>query len=323
MSMLAKKVPVAKKTGNAAAQVEAMSQRKSLIRILNILDAHPEYKRSCLDYLLEKMRQDSEDQKKNAETTFAEVTCFGKLDTTWMGGVLVELTPLTKATLSQLHRKNGDILKQMLCCRLNISPYMKLPPDCIEKQVTTLACKERIGEVGPRLQISSQVAKEIQSSLEFPWGKVGPYVFEWKDGKATSCLHRPSGDKVDCTSYDIKEGHDIKDGWSDFGALMVNGPQRIKLCDLFAKQKGPWSSKTLTGTNEVFNAHVRRVATQLQAAQKEVMATGVVQEDQDVWKAAATEKRKEATKRAREALKKRQADSAAKRLCKAGSSVAA
>lgn len=172
-----------------------------------------------------------------------QVSTLGKIDEGWFCAFLASHSHLTKQEIAKFKSYDTDGIKQTIQFAMSSSLQLKLPQECLEKRILTLACSARMKEVGDRVAAWRATNDGIESIGHLDWGKLGVYSLRSKEGFVSETLHKPTGHvaQVDVDAgFCIKEDWELKANWSDLGAKVWPQKSCLAVVQISGSLLGPF-----------------------------------------------------------------------------------
>ena len=233
------RLPKRKRSTESPQDRKLFRERQAFEDIVNLAWSHPNKRLE----MLASMKLDLE----APETKLLESQGFmfkvppptlGQVDDQWVAGYLKDrYEALTDEVLGAIEAADILNLRNLLHNHEHASNTLRLPQERQDKRVLRDLLEHRTEEVGPRMEVTEEVAAEIiQNKGIVPWGKLGPFAVVIEPGKAAKALHRPSN-----TLADIDEDMGVQNGgwgldtnWSDEKCVLEKLPaRRHNMLDFF------------------------------------------------------------------------------------------
>ena len=313
---LACRVPQTRRSGNPQTDLLRSQERDAFKEVIQLLEEHPQHRGTTRDFLKKLVADEQASSAIVSEGLFKEaVTTMAKIPEDWMASWLTSRSKLSLTDLGRIKAFDGASICQMFLYALNASGQTRLPPECQSKEVLWRACEKRAVAVGNRITDLKYQDPFISSDGKLNWSLLGEYTMIVEGGVVKELTHKSTAHRAAVSGDGFAVGADfeVRDNLiSAVKAVLTKGARKYACADFFAKDKGPHAARMLVGSSVAFNALVQDAVVEKQAAES-TAKTATAPRDLSDYQAPLVEKQKEATKRAREALKARREEHAKKR----------
>lgn len=149
-SPLVKKLPMVRRSGNTASDMEAQLERDALIDLLNLAHNYPTEVDHMARYFRDRVKKLY--HQANQKESFDAISTIGKLDEVWVTSFISSQSDLSVEQVARCKSHDTDALRQMMQFMVVSSQMMKLPLQCIDTVVCNLALAYRVTECGSRME---------------------------------------------------------------------------------------------------------------------------------------------------------------------------
>ena len=290
-------------------QEECKRRRRSFQSLVNTLYAYPSLIMATEAYVREKKENLEARADVGSDEHWDKVTTIMKLDINWVASYITEKLKLKAENVAKLMVSDAKAVYYILMYLINAVASFQIPDKCKVKQLLAFALDARINIVGSRhTVVASHIISET-GSLQYA---LLVYALIFGDSnRAKTIVHRPTGDEASVPdSITITDGFEIQSNWSDSGAIATDGAAACyRLCQFFAPGVGPQRINVLKGKSKHFDGPLQVAQLKFDRLARERAEGQVV--THTIEAAVATPKRERATaavEKARESLRKRQAE---------------
>lgn len=239
---LARRVPLAKKTGNTLQDAAAMHERQHLVHWVDTLFKN----RHLITTMHSHMIMLLKDQVQTpSEDCFKALSTLGRLDEDFLISWFTAVGGLNAQDLSLAKLNDPLFFTHLLVFAVQVPASTKLPPAMKNKAVAFATLSRRHEQVGNRLL---KLKNCFDAEKRFKWSN-GAYRFVFDNGVAKSVTHS-AGATVELPPYvHINAEFVLETNYCDATARATLGGASYLLCNFFGANVGPnsyprWSPRS-------------------------------------------------------------------------------
>jgi hypothetical protein len=248
----ASKLPAPARTGNEYHDDDMKMKRDAFVKIIDKLWRNPGIVMQAANWIENRAKSQA---CRDTARFFESIGQLRNLDETWACSYLSGKCNFSISVLEQATAADPDAWRQLLQYGLVAGPSLKLPKECREKEVMHMTLTRRMEACGNRLLPFNEA--NLLGDHGIDWGKNGVYevIFDESTARATSILHRPTGDHGKVPEHVvISTKFELDQNWSDYHATVGLKPTSYVIADDFFKDRcGPHQIKLMTGTCKEFD----------------------------------------------------------------------